>query len=188
MNRGRGLPSYREELGVDPLALLPEGGRWLDLCCGEGRALRDAALARPDLELTGVDLVSTFVEAPGVRFVESAWRDFLPPSSFHLITCVHGLHYVGDKLGALALACSWLAEGGLLLAHLDLANLRWQDGRPAGRRVVRWLRSEGLEYARRRLRCLGPRRFGVPFPYLGADADAGPNYTGQPAVNSLYRR
>ena len=50
-----------------------------------------------------------------LRLVEaslSAWR---PDRSFDLITCVHGLHYVGDKLGLVARAASWLAEDGLFV-------------------------------------------------------------------------
>ncbi|CRK56250.1 hypothetical protein [Alloactinosynnema sp. L-07] len=42
MNRGRGLESYRRELGFDPIAMVRDRG-WLDLCCGEARALIDAA-------------------------------------------------------------------------------------------------------------------------------------------------
>jgi len=188
MNRERNLGSYRDELGLDPLKLLPPGGRWLDLCCGRGRALAEAADLRPDADLTGVDLVSTFVSAPRVRFVESPLREYQPTHLFDLITCVHGLHYVGDKLGAIARACSWLTDRGLFVAQIDLANLRWSDRRAAGRTIVGWLRTQGLEYSRRRVLCRGRRDLRPPFPYAHADATAGPNYTGQPAVNSLYHR
>src|SRR5262245_40387846 len=49
MNRGRRLAGYVRELRLDPLAealaRIPKGARgaWLDLCCGTGRALVDAA-------------------------------------------------------------------------------------------------------------------------------------------------
>ena len=33
----------------------------------------------------------------------AAWR---PERTFGLITCVHGLHYVGDKLGLISRAAS----------------------------------------------------------------------------------
>ncbi|MDG4861765.1 SAM-dependent methyltransferase, partial [Streptomyces sp. T-3] len=65
MNRGRGLAgvnSYARELGFDPLAHLAAvrsaEPSWLDLCSGEGRALREAAGRVPTAAvLTGVDLV-----------------------------------------------------------------------------------------------------------------------------------
>ena len=56
MNRERGLAgvnSYERELGFDPATRAGEA--WLDLCCGSGRALIQAA--RPGLTLVGVDLV-----------------------------------------------------------------------------------------------------------------------------------
>jgi hypothetical protein len=114
----------------------------------------------------------------------TSWR---PDRPFDLITCVHGLHYVGDKLGAIARAASWLAEDGLFAANLDLANLRPSDGR-GGRRFASVLRDRGLEYDRRRRRisCRGRKAMSLPFRYLGADDTAGPNYTGQPAVDSYY--
>ena len=52
MNRSRGLRgvnSYQRELRLDVLAWLKDrhaespGPKWLDLCCGEGKALEEAA-------------------------------------------------------------------------------------------------------------------------------------------------
>ena len=37
-----------------------------------------------------------------------------------------------------------------------------------------------------RITCTGHRHINLPYRYLGADDRAGPNYTGQPAVCSLY--
>ena len=37
----------------------------------------------------------------------ATWR---PERAYDLITCVHGLHYIGDKLGLVARAASWLAD------------------------------------------------------------------------------
>ena len=111
-----------------------------------------------------------------------------PDRPFDLITCVHGLHYVGDKLGLIARAASWLAEDGLFVASLDLHNLKFADGKPAGRRMAADLRRAGLEYDRRRrlVVCRGRKVVELPYRYLGADDRAGPNYTGQPAVDSYY--
>jgi SAM-dependent methyltransferase len=204
MNRERDLTGsngYDKEIGFDPLDFLKgrlAPGRpaaWLDLCCGTGRALIQAArIVQAEglaVEILGVDLVGMFdrlePDPIPLRLVEaslSAWR---PERPFDLITCIHGLHYVGDKLDLIARAGSWLAEDGLFVASLDLHNLKFADGRPAGRRVAD-LRRAGLEYDRRRrlVACRGRRLVELPYRYLGADDRAGPNYTGQPAVDSYY--
>ncbi len=110
-----------------------------------------------------------------------------PTRSFDLISCVHGLHYLGDKLGLICRASSWLTDDGLLVANLDLTNVRFADRSP-GRRVSNELRRVGLEYDRRkRLVVCGRRRaITLPYRYLGADDQAGLNYTGQAAVESYY--
>jgi SAM-dependent methyltransferase len=203
MNRERVLTggnSYSRDLGMNPVDFLQTRLEsqttvcWLDLCCGTGRALIEAAEQldgqRERAEIVGLDLAGLFdspVE-PGVQFVESAIEDWQPSHEFDLITCVHGLHYVGDKLRAIARAVSWLTEDGLFVGHLDLANLRHQSIRAFGRRAVRHLRDTGLDYdTRHRLvLCSGRREVDIPWLYLGADDEAGPNFTGQPAVNSWY--
>nr|WSX48389.1 class I SAM-dependent methyltransferase [Streptomyces sp. NBC_00974] len=202
MNRERGLRgvnSYARELGFDPVARLSAGGSsapaWLDLCSGEGRALREALPALPaGAVLTGVDLVGPLVALSvpaGLELVTGSVASWAPPRSrtYDLITCVHGLHYVGDPLGVLARAAAWLAPGGLLTAHLDPGAIRFPDGAPAGRAAVAALRAAGFRYSARHHRVAldGPgRAVRLPFRYLGADPGAGPNYTGQPAVGSHY--
>ena len=79
MNRERqlvGVNSYARVLGFDPLAwLTATPGRatdvgWLDLCCGTGRALiQAAAQTRQDsrldhVTLVGVDLLDAVESAP----------------------------------------------------------------------------------------------------------------------------
>ncbi|MEV6399423.1 class I SAM-dependent methyltransferase [Streptomyces sp. NPDC051907] len=200
MNRERGLTgvnSYARELGFDPVAHLAEQSAapsWLDLCSGEGRALREAVSRLPAAAvLTGIDLVGPLLSSPpgrGVELITGSVADWTAPRSYDLITCVHGLHYVGDRLGLLARAASWLAPEGLLVAHLDPDSIRWADGASAGRTVLAALRAAGFAYdsRRRRLTLRGARRLQLPFVYLGADPLAGANYTGQPAVASFYRR
>jgi hypothetical protein len=140
----------------------------------------------------GVDLVGMFLRAdPGPAcpvLVEASLTSWRPDRSFDLITCVHGLHYVGDKLGLIARAASWLAEDGMFAASLDLANLKLTDARSAGRGVTAGLRRAGLDYDRRRrlVLCRGRKAVKPPYRYLGADDQAGPNATGQPAVDSYY--
>jgi SAM-dependent methyltransferase len=169
MNRERdlvGSNGYSREVGFNPLDLMRSRaahGRetaWLDLCCGTGRALIQAAgLVRAErlgVEIVGVDLVGMFHRpAPGLtclRPVEASLTTWLPDRHFDLTTCVHGLHYVGDKLGLVARAASWLVGDGLFVANLDLHNLKFADGKPAGRRASLDLRRSGLEYDRRRRR------------------------------------
>ncbi|MER7848607.1 class I SAM-dependent methyltransferase [Kitasatospora sp. NPDC096077] len=202
MNRERGLSgvnSYARELGFDPAAWLREHGgtgpAWLDLCSGEGRALAEAARLLPaGAELTGVDLVgplgSVLGRPPGagVRLVTAALADWAPERSYHLITCVHGLHYLGDQLGAIARAASWLTPDGRFAAHFDPESVRRPDGTGLARAVVAALRAAGFEYRSRRHLLLldGGRPVELPFDYAGADPSAGPNWTGQPAVGSYY--
>lgn len=196
MNRLRGLRganSYARELGFDPverLRALPSVPAWLDLCCGSGRALIDAAAAFGDRPVTliGVDLVEFFAPAPPDRpllIAESVTR-YAPGRTFDLITCVHGLHYVGDRLGVLTRAASWLAADGLLIADLDLAEVVTGDARM----LRRDLREAGFEYDARRRRVVrrGPGTASLPYRYLGADDRAGAGYTGQPSVRSHYAR
>jgi hypothetical protein len=114
--------------------------------------------------------------------------DWQPPQRFDLITCVHGLQYVGDKLSMLASAASWLTGTGIFVADLGLASIRLAHGQPAGLRLITALRGAGFTYDSRRHRITrtGPGDIDLPYRYLGADNQAGPNYTGQPAVNSIY--
>ncbi|GAA1397771.1 class I SAM-dependent methyltransferase [Catellatospora coxensis] len=203
MNRERGLDgvnSYARDLGLHPLdRLRPRladhgAAAWLDLCCGQGRALAEAAGQAPDgLEIVGVDLVDHFDSRAsaldGLTLVTASVAQWRPDRAFDLITCVHGLHYVGDKLGVLARALTWLSPGGTFAAHLDLASIQLADGTPATRLVRRLLREAGVAYdARRRVVTrTGPTVLDLPLEYAGADDQAGPNYTGQPAVDSYYR-
>ena len=211
MNRERqlaGVNSYARELGFDPLAVVSAwiggGGcvqgrtvAWLDLCCGSGRALIQAARRVGEaglagrVELAGVDLVDAFDAAPGslpglelVCAPVAAWE---PARSFDLITCVHGLHYIGDKLALLTRAAGWLTPTGRLAADLDLAAVR-VGGPAATRRLRSRLRAAGFAYNPRRhqVTCTGRRDVRLPYAYLGADDRAGPGYTGQPAVTSYY--
>lgn len=190
--RLRGTNSYAKDLGFDPAAFLAgkPGPAWLDLCCGTGRALIQAAREMPEVRIVGVDLVPHFDPLPSelgnLRFDTADLGCWRPEGRFDLITCVHGLHYVGDKLGLLARIAAWLAPEGRFCAHLDLANICVEGGRPG--EVTRWLKEQGFSYdPRRRLaQRTGPGEVSLPFEFVGADDRSGPNYTGQPAVTSHY--
>jgi hypothetical protein len=120
--------------------------------------------------------------------VEASLSSWLPTRSFNLITCVHGLHYIGDKLGLVTRVITWLTDDGMFVGTLDMSNIKLADGSGAGRIVSSALRRDGLEYDRRRrlVTCRGKRTIKLPFRYIGADDQAGPNFTGQPAVNTYY--
>ncbi|WP_235995167.1 class I SAM-dependent methyltransferase [Nonomuraea montanisoli] len=194
MNRERRLRGYDRELGLDIAAFLTSrpGARWLDLCCGTGLALFEAAHAvAGELEIVGVDLVDFFAgpsRPPRLRLTTASVTAWEPAGSFDLITSVHGLHYVGDKLGVIARAAGWLTADGLFVANFDARSIRRDNGAPAGARLTHALRAAGLDYDARtkRIRCAGRREAGLPFTFVGADDRAGPNYTGQPAVDSHY--
>ena len=206
MNRERNLlgsNGYDRELGLSSLDFLKQRiatGRlvaWLDLCCGTGRALIQAARqVRAEglvasIEIVGVDLVGMFNPIDSslscLRLEEASLSTWFPDRSFDLITCVHGLHYVGDKIGLIARAASWLIEDGLFVANLDLNNIYASEDKTQ-RKLVAQLRGSGLEYDRRNrlIVCRGRKAQALPFHYLGADDCVGPNYTGQPAVTSHY--
>jgi SAM-dependent methyltransferase len=206
MNRERDLTGsngYSKEIGFNPLDYLRGRivpGRvvaWLDLCCGSGKALIEAAQISDsksmEIEIVGVDLVGMFhrpdPKLSHLRLVEASLRTWCPDRDFELITCVHGLHYVGDKLGLVSRAGSWLADDGLAVANLDLKNLKLADGRAAGRKFVSNLRRVGFDYdpRKRLLVCRGRKLVRLPYHYLGANDGAGPNFTGQPAVDSYYQ-
>ncbi|WP_394793821.1 class I SAM-dependent methyltransferase [Armatimonas sp.] len=194
MNRERGLSganSYAKDLGFVPLAWLEarRPARWLDLCCGSGRALIEAAglCAGQEIEIVGVDLVGLFADGADdfshLHLVESPVGECTLEGPFELITCVHGLHYLGDKLGILAKYAALLSEMGRLVGHLDLGNIQGIERR----KLQALLRSHGWHYDARRHLVQGTvRSQPLPLRYLGAlDHDA-PNFTGQPGVNSYY--
>lgn len=204
MNRERNLlgsNGYDRELGFDPLADLKERAAargkaaWLDLCCGTGRALIQAAeiiqTEHLPIDILGVDLIGMFdrvaTDLVCLRLVEASLSTWRPDRSFDLITCIHGLHYVGDKLRLVTRAASWLTDDGLFVASLDLNNLK-TGGDKFSRRFASDVRRAGLLYdTRRRLvSCRGRKKVVLPYRYLGADDTTGPNYTGQPAVGSYY--
>jgi SAM-dependent methyltransferase len=210
MNRERQLAgpnSYERELGFNPvdrltriLAESPASAvAWLDLCCGTGRALTQAAQRLADeglagrAHIVGVDLVGYFDPVPAtdlpLDLICDSVTSWTPSQRFDLITCIHGLHYVGDKLATLVRAASWLKHDGQLIADLDLASIRLPDGAPAGRALAMALRQAGFicDVRRHRITRTGYAKVALPYMYLGADDTAAPNYTGQPAVVSIYQ-
>lgn len=206
MNRKRnasGVNSYEQELHFKPEEYLNsrlqqnKKVKWLDLCCGEGNALLQYAkeLAEKGWQehaiLKGIDLVDHFSLVPAgihcVRLEVQSLTDWQPNDQYDLITCVHGLHYIGDKLQLLTQILKAIAHDGLFVANLDWHNIK-VEGDPNHKQVKQLFGENTIEYNSRKklLTCKGPRNIKAPFVYQGADDKAGPNYTGQPVVNSYY--
>lgn len=208
MNRSRnasGINSYEQEFRTKPNQLLEEFLKrkntvsWLDCCCGEGKALIQSAQWlqqkgwQSKAQLLGIDLVDYFLPTPSdihcLRFETIALTDWIPSQKFDLITCVHGLHYIGDKLKVISTAIQALAEDGVFIANFDLASIAI-DGDPTGTYIRKLFKQQGIDYKARTkmLFCQGPSTLPYQLQYLGADDQAGPNYTGQPAVKSYYSK
>jgi len=206
MNRSRGLAgvnSYAKDLRFDILTWLVErhrakgGVTWYDVCCGEGRALIQAAAGLADLGLSnarliGVDLVPVFAETrSGVSLQAGDAAQFAPEPPPDLITCVHGIHYIGDKLGLLAHLAGLLASDGILVANLDPQNVRIADtakpGWAAIARAAGPARSQP-SYKDHILRISGGGRLAFDVAYRGASRSETPNYTGITVMDSWYER
>lgn len=204
MNRQRkcsGGNSYQKELSFDILEFLKirlqkdEQTAWLDIACGEGNALIEAAenLAEyKNLKITGIDLAGMFQQFSSalnfLQMIETSFENFDSAIEFDLITCVHGLHYIGDKLAFLQKAVSLLKPDGIFLANLDLDNFKFENGKSANRIIAKHLRENGFEFDSKKhlLICHGKKKIEFDFEYLGADDAADANYTGQAVVDSYY--
>ncbi len=206
MNRQRnasGINSYEKELGFKPEEFLKKHiavhgkVKWLDLCCGEARALIQAGnfLQQEKLQekafLKGIDLVDTFAPIPAaitcIEFETTSLQNWKPTEKYDLITCVHGLHYIGDKLKIIKKTLLALEKEGLFIANLDLKNFVIKGQTENAIRSV--IEMHGIRYNARKKILEGKVAKELDFGliYEGADDKAGPNYTGQAAVNSHYR-
>jgi SAM-dependent methyltransferase len=211
MNRERGClgsNSYQKDLCFNPIDYLKERSvnnkfvSWLDICCGEGRALIETATNFADLEraentsfnlrIIGIDLAGMFCSFPSdlncLTLLETSIEEYEPEQRFDLITCVHGLHYIGDKLFVIQKAARFLKKDGIFLANLDLKNLKLLEEQNSNKIFTEFFKAKGLIFDKRKhLLCMrNGKIFDSPFIYKGADDKAGPNYTGQPVVDSYY--
>ncbi len=198
MNRKRvanGVNSYEKELFFNPSKYLDDllarqgAVKWLDLCCGEGNALIQYASGlsvQDGITLKGIDLVDQFQEIPAtvncLEFEVRSLVDWISFEQYDLITCVHGIHYVGDKLQVLVHALSALQPQGIFIANIDPNNIQGVD-------IKKLFADNAIDYHARRklLTCTGSRHIPITWTYTGADDQTGPNYTGQEAVTSYYR-
>lgn len=202
MNRSRnasGINSYEQEFKFKPEQFLENiiaekgSAAWLDICCGEGRALLQAAKYFTNknylqkIKLIGIDLIENENSNSEVQFSIMAFSAFKSASKFDLITCVHGLHYIGNKLAAIEKAISLLKVNGLFVANLDLSNICIKDV-DSNRLLKDKLKKENILYdsGKKIIKKVGHGEVNFGYHYLGADENSGPNYTGQDAVTSYY--
>jgi len=208
MNREReayGDNSYQKDIYVNPYVFLKNHVksknkiRWLDICCGRGKALIQVAnkfedeKLEADIEFIGIDLISMFDTIPhhvrNVQLLESTIEEFDTNLSFDLITCVHGLHYIGDKLGIIEKYTQYLENESLFVCNLDTNNILDENGVNISRQVNKLFREQALDYNTRKkiLTSIGRKNIKFPLRYLGADDQYGKNYTGQRSVSSYYQ-
>lgn len=207
MNRERkatGVNSYEKDFNfsipqwlLNKLEEQPQAS-WLDLCCGKGNALLQTALffsekkKQPDVYLKGIDLIDSFENIPQhvscLQFETCSLADWIPDRRYDLITCCHGLHYLGDKLGIIQqIVNNGLSENGLFIGQLDIANIVI-NSTDSSIPLKSAFAQNNISYNTRTkmIRVSGNAIIDFPFVYKGADDTAGPNYTGQPVVNSHY--
>ncbi|MES2776270.1 MAG: class I SAM-dependent methyltransferase [Bacteroidota bacterium] len=206
MNRERkasGFNSYEKEFKFKPETFLEskikEFGHasWLDLCCGQGNALIQTAYAFRDqglqahISLTGIDLLDLFQSFDQnitcLHFETGSVVSWETREAYDLITCSHGLHYLGDKLKVIENGIGALKTGGVFVANLDLKNILIAD-HDSNKFLKSLFKLHGIEYssAAKTIKRTGPKIIRFNLDYLGADDRTGPNYTGQDSVTSCY--
>jgi len=203
MNRERGLSgvnSYGRELAFDIVPWLLSRARghgssyWLDACCGEGLALMDARRALDsspegiNVSVVGVDLVGAIKSNHSENVVVGDVTAFDTGRQVDLITCVHGIHYLGDKLGAIRHFYSLLNPGGVLICNVDLTNIII-DGTPSKSwRTVAGSPNPTVSFKKHILKVEKDVNSPIAFHlnYLGAAVSTAPNYTGIIVIDSFY--
>lgn len=207
MNRKRiakGINSYERDIQFDPIQFIEEklvqkNIHWIDLCCGEGNALIQVAKhfeANPkvnNLKISGIDLVDYFNdevnEYKSLIDVQVLNLEYWKPTiKYDLITIVHGLHYVGDKLGLIKKAANALKEDGVLIANLDINHITIQNKKDSVNLLKKYFNKNSIQYNSKTkiLKINGTTQINEEFKYIGANDEIGPNYTGQNAVESIY--
>lgn len=205
MNRERvaiGINSYEKDIKLNPIQHIEEKGsqseiRWLDLCCGRGNALIqvykhfEASHIADRLFLEGIDLVDYFADHPlseKLSLRKLNLSDWQPTIKYDLITSVHGIHYLGDKLEVITKSMNALKDDGLFVANLDLDNIKIEGQKNSKPLLSEYFKENNMAYNSRTkiLKAAFSSDITSRFIYQGADDKAGPNYTGQAAVNSVY--
>lgn len=207
MNRQRqltGINSYENDLQYNLLAYLQrrlatqKNVYWLDVCCGEGRALLQGSqlfqeeIANNRLKIIGLDLVDYFHPdlrlAIGIDIEVSPINNWQTDLEFDLITVVHGFHYFGDKLTTLSKLSLLLKKEGLLIANFDANSIEISSPRQKVFSIKKALQLQGIDYnhSMKILRCEGQRALDFSLTFIGAKDKGYTTYTGMEGVKAYY--
>ncbi len=207
MNRKRnlvGINSYEKDIHFDIIQYLEDkielnntNLQWIDLCCGEGKALIQAYTyfkkinQEKHITFEGIDLVDMFFEHKKSNHLILKTNSIIcweSKKKYDLITCVHGLHYVGDKLLAISKIAHALKKDGLFIGNIDFDDIKNSKNQSLKKDILKILKQYDIEYHSRKKLLLikGYQNIEFEYSYLGANDKAGQNYTGQEIVHSFY--
>jgi len=208
MNRERvaiGVNSYEQDLKLNIIEYIESNNkqgnfRWMDLCCGKANALIQVSKhftqkkQIPKIYFEGIDLVNFFNPQYKkyddiLRITQMNLSNWNPAEQYDLITIVHGLHYVGNKLELIIKASNALKTDGLFIGNLDLQNIKLLGNSNQQSALKKYFKEEAIVYdAKSKLLSVqGNKVVNSRFKYVGSNDKAGPNYTGQNAVDSIYK-
>ena len=141
--------------------------------------------------MTGIDLVDMFESheySSKLNFVVNSLLKWQPTQKYDLITCVHGLHYIGDKLAVIQKCIDALQKDGLFIANIDLDNIKNAKGESLKKDLLKLFKTTSIDYNSKTkiISCRGNNTIDFMLKYLGANDKIGKNYTGQEVVDSHY--
>jgi len=205
MNRERiaiGINSYDNEINLNTIDFITqrkkqESIQWTDLCCGSGNALIQASNhfkedENLNLSIIGIDLVayfSSYEQNDILTLKQLNLSNWEPNKKSDLITIVHGLHYIGNKIELILNAAKALKKDGVFIGNLDVENVLIEGVKNPKKTLLSFFEKNKIDYNKRKkiITIQGYQKIQSDFVYLGADDKAGPNYTGQEVVNSYYK-
>lgn len=150
----------------ETLRLIPAGSRTLlDAGCGDGTYANDIKLARPELEITGLDPAAAAIEAAGRRYpgVSFSTGDLLRPETlparrFDIVVLRGVLHHLSDP-GAAVRNCARLSDALVIIEpngnnpvlkvieKVSRYHREHEERSFAPGRLLGWCREAGLEPA-----------------------------------------
>ncbi len=76
----------------------------------------------------------------------------------------------------------------MFIGNLDLDNIVIKGSENPRKFALNLFKKNNIRYDQKKklISISGPQKIRTNLRYLGADDKAGPNYTGQPVVNSIY--